>query len=53
MEGPSVLSFEGFGDKSREGFTTSKDTWVCSITTGERYENNASSTAVKDRTGAR
>ena len=52
-EGPSTLSFEGFGNKSREGFTTSSDTWVCSITVGERYENNESKTAVKDRIGAR
>jgi len=35
-EGPSILSFEGFGDKSRDGFITSNDTWVCSITVGER-----------------
>ena len=52
-EGPSILSFDGFGNKSREGVTTSKDTWVCSITAGERYANNESKTAVKDRTGAR
>ena len=53
MDGPSTLSFEGFGDKSKEGVTMSRDTWVCSIATGERNENNASNTAVKDRTGAR
>jgi len=27
MEGPSTLSLEGFGERSKEGFTTSKDTW--------------------------
>jgi len=53
MEGPSTISFEGFGDKSKEGVTMSRDTWERSIATGERNENNVSSTAVKDRTGAR
>jgi len=53
MEGPSVVSFEGFGNKSRDGFTTSRDTRARNITAGERYENNVSNTAVKDRIGAR
>jgi hypothetical protein len=47
------MLFEGFGDKSSEGFTTSNETWVCSIAAGERYENNTSNTAVKDNSGAR
>jgi hypothetical protein len=47
------LILRGIRQQSREGFTTSKDTWVCSMTVGERYENNASNTAVKDRIGAR
>ena len=52
-EGPSILSFEGFGERSKEGFTSSKDTWVCSITAGEKYDSDTSNTDVKDRIGAR
>ena len=35
-EGPSTLSFDGLGSKSREGFTMSNDTWECSMTVGAR-----------------